>query len=287
MKKILLTAALAASLTTVANAVWFDSLFGSDTKGTVINHSNKASPATVFAKSYQKGINPSADFWQADNCNQADDKYQNTKDAIMVYNADVGIAATSKGLNCPLRAEADKTIFVGKSYFRLCTNAADPKTIQEAKTFGIASVILSPGIMADYNNNGLTLEGVPYGGSKNVLTAVIANEVDFGIIGTGVANPALEKGQIACPYTTDPTADNYIGKTLNLKFPNLNITKLVYTNSDNAELIQSLRNAATTNEFNAYLAKSGYGFVKADNFTDADVTEAKQWIDEVYNEYWK
>lgn len=254
----------------------------------IVNHSNKASPATVVAKNFEKAVGEGTiDFYQAGNCEEAEQKFSSSKNAVMTYNADVGIAALSKNLACPLKATADKTVFIGKSYLKICTNAKNPKQLNQSKTIGAASVILSKGLIEDYNSNGLKLKGVPYGGSKDVLGAVVAGDIDFGFIASGIADPAVAQGQIVCPLTTDPRSKEYVGNVYKLKIPGMPIAKVFYTNSNDKVLIEKLRTAAESKDFQEYLKKSGYSDVKTRNITAQDIDGVQKHINDSYNLYWK
>lgn len=256
---------------------------------TIVNHSNKASPGTVLAKSFENSLNMSSvSFYQASNCEDAEAKFQSTKDAIMIYNVDVAIAAMGKKLDCPLPAKASKTVFIGKSYLDICTNARDPKSLKDARTMGGASVILSKGLVNDINRQpGVKVKGIPYGGSKNVLAAIIAGDIDTGYVGHGVNRPSVENGDVICPIQGNPKDKDYIGNKLNMQIPDFPIIKIIYTNSDNAELIKNMQKAVRSEQFQAYLEKSGYGDVKIDNITQDDVDNSWDHGVKVYELYWK
>lgn len=256
---------------------------------TIVNHSNKASPGTVLAKSFENSLNiSSASFYQASNCEDAEAKFQSTKDAIMIYNVDVAIAAMGKKLDCPLPAKAEKTVFIGKSYLDICTNARDPKDLKDARTMGGASVILSKGLVNDINKQpGVKVKGIPYGGSKNVLAAIIAGDIDTGYVGHGVNRPSVENGDVICPIQGNPKDKDFIGNKLNMKIPDFPIIKMIYTNSDDPELIAKMKKAVQSADFQAYLKKSGYGDVKIDNITQDDVDNSWKHGVKVYELYWK
>jgi hypothetical protein len=256
---------------------------------TIVNHSNKASPGTVLAKSFEQSLNDSSvSFYQASNCEDAEAKFQSTEDAIMIYNVDVAIAAMGKQLNCPLPAKASKTVFIGKSYLDICTNAKNPKTLTEARTMGGASVILSKGLVADINRqSGVKVKGIPYGGSKDVLAAIVAGDIDIGYVGHGVNMPSVKNGDVVCPIQGNPLDKNYIGKRLNMQIPDFPIIKIIYTNSKNPKLIKSMQKAVKTKEFQAYLEKSGYGDVKTNDITQKDIVDSWTHGVKVYELYWK
>lgn len=254
----------------------------------IINHSNKASPASVISRNFEKAVGEkNIAFYQAGNCEEAQSKFDSAPRAVMTYNADVGIAAKAKNLSCPLTAKPSQTVFIGKSYLRICTKAGSGKTLRTARTMGAASVILSPGLIKDYNSNGLNLRGVPYGGSKDVLGALIAGDIDFGFVAAGIADPAVVSGQIECHFTTDPRKPNFIGKQLTLKIPTLPIAKVFYANTDDPAFLSQLRTAIDHPDFQAYLKKSGYDDVKTGKIIAADIAEIQKHIDDSVKFYWK
>jgi tripartite-type tricarboxylate transporter receptor subunit TctC len=98
---------------------------------------------------------------------------------------------------------------------------------------------------------------VPYSGSKTVVNALRAGDISLGWIGSGLAKKQVAAGNLECLYTTDPTADNYVGKTLpGLKVPDFTIGYVVYTNTKNEKLRAKLENVANDPEFKAYMEKS-------------------------------
>ena len=259
---------------------------------TIVNHSNKASPATVFAQSYQAAVAKQmpVDFFQAQNCEEAESKYVKTPGAIMAFNADVNIAAKSKGLKCDVNpsVKPENLVYVGSSYFKIC-KAKDQaiKLTDKRVTFGMASVVLSKGIINDYNSNGLNLIGVPYGGSKGVLAAVINKDINYGFIGASIAQPAIDAGQIVCELSTDPRDANFVGKTLKLKITDFRLASMIYTSEKDPKKVEAMRKAAATDkEFVEFLNKNGIS-AKTSNFTQADLDNFKKWVDFNYETYWK
>jgi hypothetical protein len=256
---------------------------------TIINHSNKASPGTIVAKSFESSLGDSTvSFYQASNCVEAQKKFETTKDAVMIFNADVGIAALSKKLNCPLKAQAKKTIFIGKSYLKVCTNVSNTNNIFKARTMGMASVILSKGIIADWNSEGIKVKGVPYGGSKGVLQALIANDIDYGYVASSVAGPAEANGLIRCDYTTDFREAKFLGNHFKkIRISTMPIVKVFYTNSNDPKFIAKLRQAVVKDEFKKFLNTAAYSDVKTNDISTQDINNVKKFINDSYNLYWK
>tara|TARA_R110000868_G_C10958404_1_gene768281 strand:- start:3009 stop:3866 length:858 start_codon:yes stop_codon:yes gene_type:complete len=261
---------------------------------TVVNPSNKASPGTVFAKSYEQALSQNGkydvQFYQASSCADADAKYNRTKNAVMVVNADVNIAAKSKGMACSFQATEANTTLITKSYLKICRKAGSTKEFgTERTTVGLASVILSPGLFTDLNGgNKRKLVGVPYSGSKTVLAAVLSGDIDYGIMGAGIAEPAAAKGEVDCTFDYDPAAKNYLGKTVTgLKIPTMPIINVVHTNSDDAGVKAAVASASTNKAFIASIATHGFRDTKNSGITAGDVSTVEKYINDLYTTYWK
>ena len=261
---------------------------------TVINPSNKASPATVFAKSYEEALrkngNYDVEFYQANSCADADAKYAKTKNAVMVYNTSVGIAAKDKNLSCNFAATPNNTTLITKSYLKFCRKSGSTASFGESEKstkVGIASVILSPGLFTDLNDGKRKLVGVPYSGSKTVLAALMAGDIDYGILGSGIVNEPEARKEIECIYDYDPKSNNFIGKTFtNLKVPTLSIIQLIHTNAGSG-VVQAVTVAGRDPGFSASIQDNGFTDTKSSNINQQDIDNVKKYENDVYNFYWK
>ena len=261
---------------------------------TVINPSNKASPATVLAKSYEESLrgNPNYDveFYQASSCTDAASKYAATKNAVMVVNADVNIAAMAKGISgCELQATAANTSLITKSYLKICRKTGSTKGFGDTPTtIGMASVILSDGLMKDLNGSTRSFKGVPYPGSKAVLGGVLSGDINYGIIGAGIAMPAAERKEVECVYDTDPKSNNFLGKALpDMKIPTMPIIQMVHTNATDKAVKDAISKAGQDDKFQTGIKSHGFLDTKTGNIADSDVGAVNDFINKAYNTYWK
>jgi hypothetical protein len=258
-----------------------------ETKFKIINHSNIASPGTVFARAYENALSTtggSSSFYQARNCADAKKVFNSSENAVMIYNTNVGISAINKGLDCTPEDLSEKNgIFFGTTYYQLCGTDTE---LKDSKTLGAASVVLSNGIINDYNNNGVKVKGVPYGGSKGVLAGVLAGDIDHGQIGWAIAEPKRLDRTLTCAYSTDPEADNFVGNEFDLAIPNLKINYLVYTNAKNPEDVAKLKSAITTGEFQDFV---DHKFIRntSTEFTSENIKAFHHWYNFNYITYWK
>ena len=286
MKKLLITAVTSISVLMSTSAIAKDTI-------TVVNHSNKASPATVFAKSFEEALKQqdqfNVEFYQASNCTDGDKKYNSTKNAVMVFNADVRIASLAKGISCGNDSTTANTTFITKSYLKFCRLPTTTKPFGETNTtVGIASVILSKGLFDDLNGGKRKLVGVPYSGSKTVLAAVLAGDVDYGIIGAGVVTNPEKQGKVLCIYDYDPRAENFVGKSLpELKVPTLPIIQTIYHNSDNPAIAKAIAEAGKNTKFLDGIVYNGFNDTKNTNITASDVNAVEDHVINVYENYWK
>ena len=221
---------------------------------TVVNPSNKASPASVFAHAFEKATD--AKFYQASSCEDAGKVFDKTENAVMIYNSSVEFAARNKGLNCSLKGQkAEQVAFVGQTYMYICRLPGSNKQFgADTTTLGMASMYAVPKHESQFKNNGANVKIVPYGGSKGVLTALKAGDIDLGWMGSGLAKKQGNK--LDCVYSTNPADDNFIGKTVAKKIPDFRITYVVYTNSKDPAVIAKLKDAISSEGFQTYMKGS-------------------------------
>lgn len=217
---------------------------------TIVNPSAKTSPATVFAKAVQKFGN-SFDFYQAANCEDAVSKYRNTKNSIFIYNSSIEFAARNKKLNCLFEDEKDKTIiFVGSTPMHICRLPGSKKDFGSLPvTLGMASMYATKKHESLFKKSGANVKIIPFSGSKSVLAALYAKDIDLGWMGSGLA--IKQKDKLDCIYSTDENAKNYLGKKWNNGVPNFTITYVIYTNAKGSALktVQNLRNSGMFSNF--------------------------------------
>jgi hypothetical protein len=204
----------------------------------IVNPSAKTSPATVFGKAVQKSLD--AQFYQAANCEDAVAKYGRTTNSVYIYNSSIEFAARNKGLKCLLAEEKDKTVlFYGGTPMYICRLPGSTKDFGPAPTtLGMASMYATKSHENLFKKGGANVKIVPYSGSKTVLAALLAGDVDLGWMGSGLARK--QKGKIECLYSTNPGDKNFLGNKVDNGIPNFTITYVIYTNArgDKAEEIK-------------------------------------------------
>lgn len=246
---------------------------------TVINQSSKASPAGVFAQAVRKAVD--GKWYQSSNCTDASAKFNSTKDAVMVYNSSVAFAALNKKLeNCQLDEVAKsnaKVVLISSSRMLICQRA-DANTdlfSGENLTLGMASMYAVPKHEAQWNASGSAVKIVPYSGSKTVLQALMAGDIDWGWMGQSLA---LKQGnKLKCEYSTDPLSTQFLGKRApKLVIPDFRINVVVYSNTANIERLRETLNNSSA--FQNYITSSKN---KVESGLDAKLVD--QYVQRMYN----
>lgn len=221
---------------------------------TVINHSNKGSPATVFGLAYKDAVN--GRWYQAADCLDANRMFDSTPNSVMIYNSSIEFAARSKGLNCRLAdARYRSVIYIGESYMSICripgTNHDLGPTLN---TMGIASMYATKRNELNYREAGAEVKLIPYGGSKAVISGLRAGDITLGWIGSSLADTLGD--QLQCLYSTDPTKANFLGSKFKLPLPDFRITTVIYTNVSDKQILNVLLQVQHNTQFRDFLTKS-------------------------------
>ena len=239
---------------------------------TIINTSSKASPATVFSMAYKNATR--SDWYQAQNCEDGIRAFNNTENAIMSYNSSIEFAARNKGLNCKLEGvDPTKVLFIGETPVNICrAKGSDIDFGSERTTLGMASMYATQLHEDKFVDAGANVKIVPFSGSKTVLAALKAGDIDLGWIGSGLA--MKHSSSIDCLYSTDPNLDNYVGKRLSLAVPDFRITFVLYTNGDTPKLNQE--------EFDKFLTNRNIFKLQAD---EDGINNVVEYVDTMFNNW--
>ena len=203
----------------------------------VVSMSNPASPASVFGQSIRSVLN--GEWYQSANCTEAQQKVRTTPNSLMVYNSSIAFAALNKKLDdCQIPAEA-KEVLRATTNFYVCRLPDQTKALDSGDVrLGMASMYAVKKHEQQFN-----LNIVPYSGSKTVLQALLAGDIEWGWMGKGLARKQGNK--IVCPYTTDATESSktFLGDAIpTLVIPDHRIEIVVYSlNADTQSIaIESL-----------------------------------------------
>jgi len=249
---------------------------------TVINQSSSASPAGVFAQAVRRSLD--GKWYQSSDCNDASNKFANTQNAVMVYNSSVAFAALNKNIkNCQLdqiSKQKAKVILVSKSRMLVCKNANSTKDIaKDPVALGMASMLAVKKHEEEWNANGGKVTIVPYSGSKTVARALLAEDIDYGLMGERIA---LQQGEnLSCEYSTNPASDRFLGTSFpSLTIADFAINVVAYTNAGNTDnIVKALKE---NSEFNEYLTSSNrtIAYDKA-----ADTNAVQNYVKKMYRNW--
>lgn len=241
---------------------------------TVINMSSKASPAGVFAQAVKKSLK--ADWYQSSNCEDASRAFNDTENAIMVYNSSVAFAALNKKLqNCQLD-QAKKVVLISESRMLLCTRPGETKKLtSDDVTLGMASMYAVSKHEQQFNGN---VKIIPYSGSKTVLRALRAGDIDWGWMGESLA--LKQKDKIQCHYSTEPSSGRFLGYAIpSLVIPDFRIAVVVYTNGEPNSIAKQLQ---SNEDFIKYLVSSKNNY----SFDNKNTNLVQKYVQRMYDN-WK
>lgn len=221
---------------------------------TIINPSNKSSPASVVATVFKEAV-PTDDinWYQAESCQDALQKFNSTENAVIAYNSSMDFAGQIKGMDCSLTVtDPSDVVVITREYFDICRNKGATKEYGDNKiSVGMASMYAIKGQEIDMHKHNVNARVVPYAGSKDIVAAVINNDVDYGWIGHSVA--LKFKDALDCEYSTNPTDPKFLGNAKKSSFPEFRINMVIYTNTKDKEKRSMLQQAANSDKFTTFL----------------------------------
>jgi tripartite-type tricarboxylate transporter receptor subunit TctC len=248
---------------------------------TIVNEGNLQSPTAVYGLAFKNSV-PGASKWvQVASCRDAQRAFTSTKDAVMIYDSSVDFRERVKGSTCNQALITTKnTVIISSMHVKFCRKPGNnnKKITDSGVKMGIASVVATKRHEQEWNSGGMNVRFVPYGGSGGVAQATINGEIDWGWIAAPVAVKQEKMGTLECPYTTDSRDPGYIGKIVpHLTVADFEVITAVYTNSTDPIVLERLKKAVTTPEFQSWLI--GNETPSIVNVTQQDVDKVNQYVD--------
>lgn len=247
---------------------------------TIVNEGNMQSPTAVYGLAFKNNLQGESKWVQTATCRDAQRAFTDTRNSVMIYDSTVDFRERVKGSTCnQALITLQNTVVISPMPVKFCHKTGSTKKITDRDVrMGIASVAATRRHEREWNTNGFNVRFVAYGGSLGVAQATANGEVDWGFIAAPVASKQEKLGSIQCPYTTDPTSPNFIGRiAIQLSVPDFEIITAVYTNSTDPLVMRRLRDAATSTDFRSYLASSEMSGIT--DITQADVDKVNRLVD--------
>lgn len=239
----------------------------------VVNIGATTSPTAMYAQAYAKNLQVPNKVISVKNCQEAVNVITNEPHVVVVVANDIYLQNRRLGTDCTFAITPRTAIAMSDAYFEICKRPASTKTFKTPNVrVGRASVHPIREWELDFNyRNQTSVKGIGYSGSRAVLAAVLNGEVDWGYIATEIAEPAVQQGQIDCPYDTNSQSRRNLGN----EFAMLNneyVLKymLIALSNDNQTLTQ-MRGAAQNVNFQNYVMASRHqNFTYTPTFKDID-----------------
>lgn len=248
-----------------------------------INPAGKTSPLSVFTQSYTKHI-AGASFYQSTDCLDALSKYKD--DNILSFASNNAFSGVLTGQACMPKITLDQVYFFGEQYYSICRKTGNTKNFATPNaSFGAASVLPVAAIVADVNQqNNFSMRAVPFNGSGAVALQLLSGDLDFGLIGTSLADKHVRSGAMECFASTNPTTPNYWGKTVKGKKLDLRIQILVLSQTQNPKIRAALQTSLLVPDFDEHLNQGGFENVTR-QVTIQHLETFKQYLDELTKAY--
>ena len=196
--------------------------------------------------------------------------------------------------NCvPNNLTAEQLIAQTISSWHLCHLPDQKKKFgQGSFTMGILATLPVKEIAKDFNEkNGMEMKGVGLLSSGKVSAALLAGDVEFGMVNPAVSEPLMAEGKLTCEMTFLPQgqgtigADKYVGNFYKMKIP-LYAYWWIGAKTDNKNTNNAVYRALRGSNFEKYLNKGGWTSNKLNQkFTDKDWAEYETYAKDFANAF--
>jgi hypothetical protein len=244
-------------------------------------------PSVIHAQAFGKHFSEPTTFVSMKDC-QAGLDYIN-KNTDIIYLLASTNAATSKkhNIDCQPKITPADIVYTSNQYFNLCRRPDNKKNIlRDRFTIGAASVVPMMGIANDYNlQNGMSMIAVPLQSSTQVVTSVMNGDVDWGFIVQAIADPHVAAGKLECPYSTNPKADNYVGRKFQLAIPDYKLKWLMVAKTSDPTVKAAAAKAVLSKEHQEWLDQNRFDNIKTSGFEQTDLDKWNSDLDNVIKNY--
>lgn len=246
-------------------------------------------PSVVHAQSFGKNLKVPFTFVSMKDCAASLDYVNNNTDVVYLIASTNAITSKNRGVDCTPKFAPSEIVYIADNYFSICRKPGNTKNIMRDKvTMAGASVLPLDGIVRDFNEqNGTNIVPVPLQSSGEIVTSIINGDVDWGMIVSTVATPQVASGRLECSYSTNPRADNFVGRTFRLTMPDYKIRWLMAVKTSDPAVKAEVVKTAQSKEYNEFLAKLGYINVKTANLEQSDTDRWNKYIDENLKNFFK
>ena len=243
----------------------------------------QSGPPVVLTQSLAANFTVPWEFVSMKDCESALRVIEQEKNVLFVMSDAGTMTGIRQKEEChPKQLKAKDIVAYTASSWHLCKKKGTSLKIgKERFAIGIASILPVSGFVNDLNKqNGFNAIGVGFPSSSQVATALMNEDIDWGMVNPGFSEPMIDQGKLECPITFIPQGtekvgkDKYIAEYFKMTVPFLYSAYFITVKSDDPKIREDVNRAASSEKFNEFLAKSRYvntktGLGKFDN-TDMD-----------------
>ena len=243
----------------------------------VISISPAVGPVAAFAQAYQKNLKGASSFVPVKDCETAMNMVAKADHAVVLLPHDLISTAKRLGDKCWTKFEPKQVVLYSEAYYDFCRLPNNTKQLTDAGTkLGRASMHPVQEWNKDFNQrNNAQLTSVGLTSSRQVLSAVLSGDVDWGLIVQSLSSPAVAAGQIVCPYSTDVKDSNSFHKTYKVYKENYPLSNLMFANTKDVKVLEDIKQAANSADFQEFLRK-GKTTYWTTSVTDQDINRFLQ-----------
>jgi hypothetical protein len=278
MKSIFIGAVMAAfSATTFAQS--------SEVK--VISVGPAVGPIATYAQAFAKNIKGANSYVAVKDCAAAVKLVESTPNSVYLLPHDLITTARKMRDRCFENIDHKNVVVFSEQYYDFCKLPDNKTTLTTPGVkLGRASVHPVKEWGDDFNRrNNASIVSIGLSSSVSVRQALMAKDIDWGVIVSSISVPAMKTGQIVCPFSTNVDSPRSLSKSYFMKINNFPLSNIMVANTKDPAVMKDLRQAARSPGFQEYL-KSNETSYQSTDVTKKDMQRFTTAVEELY-EYMK
>lgn len=259
------------------------SVFAQSTEIKVISVGPAVGPIATYAQAFAKNIKGANSYVAVKDCGAAVKLVQATPNSAYLLPHDLITTARKMGDRCFENIDFKNVVVFSEQYYDFCKLPDNKTTLTTPGVkLGRASVHPVKEWGDDFNRrNNASVVSIGLPSSVSVRQALLAKDIDWGVIVSSISVPAMKAGQLVCPFSTNVDSPKSLSKSYFMKINNFPLSNIMVANTKDPAVLEDLRQAARSAGFQEFLKNNETAY-QSTNVTQKDMDRFMKAVDELY-----